>query len=116
MFCQGNVANPNQNIMQIMKGNQIAAQIQVVYLNTAKYMKVGQSIWVDRTFGNAVVNGMYSFHASAAAYMGYWNNTFGHMDLNDSVTLSRWHIWQAFIQESIRTVAMEQNVNLKLHK
>ena len=77
-------------------------------------MKVGQSIWVDRTFGNAVVNEMYSFHASAAAYMGYWNNTFGHMDLNDSVTLSRRHIWQAFIQESIRTVAMQQNVNLKL--
>jgi hypothetical protein len=93
-------------------GNQVAGQLQVVYLNTAKYMKVGQSIWVDRAFGNAVTNGMYSFHASAAAYMGYWNNTFGHIN---SVTLSRRHIWQAFIQESIRTIAMEQNVNLKLN-
>src|SRR5271169_2590347 len=48
-----------------------------IYVNSAKYLKVGQSIWVDRVFSNAVVNGMYSFHASASAYREYWNNSFG---------------------------------------
>ena len=42
-----------------------------VYLNSAKYIKIGQHIWTDWSFSNAVVNGMYSFHASAAAYMDY---------------------------------------------
>jgi len=37
-----------------------------VYLNSAKYLKVGQSFWIDRVFSNAVLNGMYSFHASAS--------------------------------------------------
>ena len=68
-----------------------------IYLNSAKYLKVGQSIWVDRVFSNAVVNGMYSFHASASAYREYWNNSFG---VDKSFKLSHHHIWQAFIQES----------------
>ena len=37
---------------------------QRVYLNYAKYLKVGHSVWVDRAFFNAVVNAIYSFHAS----------------------------------------------------
>jgi len=44
---------------------------------------------------------MYSFHASAAAYTEYWNNTFGQIDLEHSVKLDCKHIWQAFVQESI---------------
>ena len=39
-----------------------------VFLNDAKYLKVGQSIWVDRIFSNAVISGLYNFHASANAY------------------------------------------------
>jgi hypothetical protein len=58
-----------------------------VYLNSAKYMKIGQHIWVDRSFSNAVVNGMYSFHGSAAAYTEYWNNTFGLVNLDHSAKL-----------------------------
>ena len=50
--------------------NQISANKKIQYLNSAKYMKIGQSTW---TFGNAVVSGMYSFHASTAAYNDYWN-------------------------------------------
>jgi hypothetical protein len=49
---------------------------QRVYLNSAKYLKVGHSVWVDRVFSNAVVNAIYSFHASAAAYMEFWNNSY----------------------------------------
>ena len=46
-------------------------QFTKLYLNSAKYIKVGQSVWVDRIFSNAVVNAMYSFHASASAYMEF---------------------------------------------
>jgi len=38
------------------------------YLNSAKYLKVGQSIWIDRVFSGAVINATYSFHASSAAF------------------------------------------------
>jgi hypothetical protein len=47
-----------------------------MYLNSARYLKVGQSTWVDRVFSAAVLNGMYSFHASAAAYTEFWNNSY----------------------------------------
>ena len=82
-----------------------------IYLNSAKYLKVGQSVWVDRVFSNAVVNGMYSFHASASAYMEYWNNSFR---VEKSFKLSRHQIWQAFVQESTRTIAASAQVHLEL--
>ena len=41
--------------------------------------------------GNAVVSGMYSFHASAAAYTDYWNNAFGEVALNLMGSLSHKH-------------------------
>ena len=83
-----------------------------IYLNSAKYLKVGQSVWVDRVFSNAVVNGMYSFHASASAYMEYWNNSFG---VEKSFKLSHRHIWQAFVQESTRTIAASAQIHLELN-
>jgi hypothetical protein len=86
-----------------------------VYLNSAKYLKIGQSLWVDRIFSNAVVNGMYSFHASASAYMEYWNNSFGMLNQMKPLSLSRRHIWQAFIQESTRAIAASAQVNLELN-
>ena len=45
------------------------------YLNTAKYLKVGQSVWVDCAFYGGVINEMYHFHASTA-FAAFWNNTF----------------------------------------
>ena len=72
------------------------------YLNDAYYLKIGQSTYVDRVFSKAVLNGTYSFHASTAAYAEFWTNSFGK---SHSVKLPRWLIWQAFIQESIRTVS-----------
>ena len=68
--------------------NQISANKKIQYLNSTKDMKIGQSTWVDRTFGNAVVSGMHSFHASAAAYIDYWNNAFGQVNLDHIATLS----------------------------
>ena len=29
------------------------------YLNNAKYLKVGQSVWVDRVFSGGVINGTW---------------------------------------------------------
>jgi len=42
------------------------------YLNFAKYLKVGQSLWVDRIFSGAVINGTYSFHASSASFAEFF--------------------------------------------
>ena len=55
-------------------------------------MKIGWSTQVDCTFGNAVVSGMHSFHASAAAYIDYWNNHFGEVNLNQMGSLSHKHM------------------------
>jgi len=82
-----------------------------LYLNSAKYMKVGQKIWVDRVFSNAVVNGMYSFHASASAYREFWNNAFGKTQQH---ILSHRQIWQAFVQESIRSIAAFADMELSV--
>ena len=86
--------------------DQISANKRVQYLNSAKYMKIGQSTWVD--------SGMHSFHASAAAYTNYWDNAFGEVNLNHMAALSRKHIGQTFIQESTRVIAANQNHNLTL--
>ena len=96
--------------------NQTSDRRSRLYLNSAKYIKIGQNIWTDRSFSTAVVNGMYSFHASAAAYTEYWNITFGQIDLAHSAKLNCQHIWQAFVQESIRSIAADQNVYLELNE
>jgi len=46
------------------------------YLNNAKYLKVGQSVWVDHVFSGGVINGIYHFHASSSAFAQFWNVTF----------------------------------------
>ncbi|KAF8870104.1 hypothetical protein BD779DRAFT_1456000 [Infundibulicybe gibba] len=66
-----------------------------VYLNTAQYLKIGREIWVDRVFSNAVIGGMYSFHASAAAYTDFWNDAYGNTDSTNGLRITRRHIWQA---------------------
>lgn len=85
-----------------------------IYLNSARYFKVGQSLWVDRLFSNAVLNSMYSFHASAAAYTEFWNNSFWKTQDVVCQKISRRQVWQAFVQESIRTIAETSNLNLEL--
>jgi hypothetical protein len=85
-----------------------------VYLNSAKYLKVGQNLWVDRLFSNGVVNGMYSFHASAAAYKEYWNDSFWKQQSNQVKPISRRQVWQAFTQETIRSIAAASNYDLIL--
>jgi len=46
---------------------------------------------------------MYNFYASASAYAQFWNDSFN--NAISSIQLSRRQVWQAFVQESICTVA-----------
>ncbi len=78
-----------------------------VHLPNAKYLKVGQNLYVDRVFSNAVVNGIYHFHASISAYAEFWTNSYGK---DYSFKIKRRQIWQAFIQETIRTIAKVSNI------
>ena len=86
-------------------------QHKQVYLNSAKYLKLGTDLWVDRLFASSVINAMYSFHASASAYAQYWNITFG----TKSTVLTHAHMWQAFVQDSLRTIAEESKINIELN-
>jgi hypothetical protein len=54
---------------------------------------------------------MYTFHASAAAFSEFWNNTF---DTDGRGGMSRRQVWQAFVQESIRLVASASNTLLTI--
>ena len=85
-----------------------------VYLNSAKYLKVGQSLWVDRIFSNAVVNGMYSFHASASAFTEFWNNSSWRFYEGNAKKITRRQVWQSFVQESIRSIAAASGTNIEL--
>ena len=87
---------------------------QRVYLNSAKYLKVGHSVWVDRVFSNAVVNAIYSFHASAAAYMEFWNNSYASLNPESTCFVSRRIVWQAFVQESVRNISLASKQHLTL--
>lgn len=76
---------------------------QECFVNSARYLKIGSQLWADRHFTKAVYSGMYHFHASASAYTQFWNDNYGKSA--KSIKLGRKHIWQAFVQESIRTIA-----------
>ena len=88
-----------------------AQQPKRVYLNAAKYLKLGSNLWADRLFSSSVINAMYSFHASASAYSQFWNITYG----TKSTSVSRAHIWQAFVQDSLRTIAAESKIDIELN-
>ena len=78
-----------------------------VDLNSAKYLKIGKALWVDRLFSTSAINAMYNFHASASAYAEYWNNTFG----TEQISITHPQIWQAFVQQSVHTIAEECGID-----
>lgn len=84
-----------------------------IYLNSAKYIKIGRILWVDRVFTTMVLSGFYNFHTSAATYAAFWNSI-SHNFLPGIGKLSRRQIWQAFVQESIRFIASKDDVDLTL--
>ncbi|KAJ8689060.1 hypothetical protein PTI98_013123 [Pleurotus ostreatus] len=75
-----------------------------LYLNNAKYLKVGKSVWADRTVSGAIVNANYSFHASTAAITKFWNFSFVKPS-GGTFKLGRRQVWKAFVEESIRQMA-----------
>jgi len=86
---------------------QVTGPRRWVYLNNAKYLKVGKSLHVDQLFSNAVVNGTYSFHASVSAYAEFWTNSYGKQG---SLKIERHQIWQAFVHETVCTIAQASGV------
>src|SRR5882757_381514 len=82
------------------------------YLSSAQFLKVGQSLWVDRKFSHSVLSAIYNFHASASAFMQFWNDC--HSVTNSNIKVTRRQIWHAFIQESIRTISTVKNIDLEL--
>ena len=46
----------------------------------------------------------------------YWNNSFGVLSKNKPFKISYYQVWQAFVQESIQTITMTSDLNLKLKK
>jgi hypothetical protein len=82
-----------------------------VYLNSAKYLKIGKSLWVDHLFSTSVINAMYGFHASASAYAEYWNNTFG----TEQFSVTRRQIWKAFVQQSVHTIAEKCGIDAEFN-
>jgi hypothetical protein len=82
------------------------------YLSSARFLKVGQSLWVDRKFSHSVLSATYNFHASTSAFMQFWNDC--HSITNSNIKVMRRQVWQAFIQESIRTISTAKKIDLEL--
>ena len=80
-----------------------------MYLNSAKYLRAGKSLWVDRIFSRAVLNGIYSFHVSSSAYSDFWNRTY-----TGGIELSRKQVWRVFVEESIRTIASSSSTDFSV--
>ena len=68
-----------------------------VYLNNAKYPKVGQSVWVDCVFSGGMINEIYHFHASSSAFAEFWNATFWSSQKTESRKISWRQIWHIFV-------------------
>jgi hypothetical protein len=85
-----------------------------LYLNSAKYLKVGQKVWVNRIFSSTVINAFYNFHASSSAFAEFWNMSFWSTQNSDSRKITRRQVWQAFVQESIRRIAETSGRELEL--
>jgi hypothetical protein len=77
-------------------------------------LKIGQSTWVDRNFSHSILSGVYNFHASASAFTQFWNDCNSITNSNHQVTCRQ--VWHAFIQESIRTIASNKDINLELRE
>jgi hypothetical protein len=83
------------------------------HLNSARYVKLGQSTWADRSFTRSVLNATYSFHASPSAFSEFWNSSVG---IQNSVEVTRRHVWQAFVAETVRMIAQDFEYDLTVCK
>jgi hypothetical protein len=58
------------------------------------------------------LNGIYSFHASAASCTEYWNNSFRRNQVVQFKKVTRHQVWQAFVQESIRSISSASDIDM----
>lgn len=77
-----------------------------LFLNNARYVKIGQNLWADRNFSRSVIHAMHDLHASASGYRNFFAHAYG----NDSLKLFRRHIAAAFVQESTRGISQESGI------
>ena len=84
------------------------------YIKSAKFLKIGQQLWVDRVFSGAVLNGHYSFHASSSALAEFWTDSFWTTQKTTCKKVTRRQMWQAFVQESLRRIAASSGHVLEL--
>ena len=84
-----------------------------LYLNSARYLKVGQTLWVDHSFSSAVLNGVYHFHASTSAFADFWNASFWTEEC-DARKISCWQVWHTFVQEFVCRIASASAIDLEL--
>jgi len=57
------------------------------YLNSVRFLKIGQNMWIDQKLSHAILSGMYNFHASASAYTQFWNDC--NSTTNSTVQITR---------------------------
>ena len=69
-------------------------------------------MWVDQKFSHSVLSAVYNFHASTSAFMQFWNDC--NLITNSNIQIMRRQVWQAFVQESIRTIASVKKIDLDL--
>ncbi|KAF9489325.1 hypothetical protein BDN71DRAFT_1512229 [Pleurotus eryngii] len=75
-----------------------------LYLNNAKYLKVGKRVWVNHIVSEAIVNVNYNFHTSTATITEFWNFSFV-KDSGGTFKLGHCQVWKAFVEESIQQMA-----------
>ncbi|KAF8869478.1 hypothetical protein CPB84DRAFT_1856304 [Gymnopilus junonius] len=85
---------------------------QKQYLNSARYLKAGHTLYTDCEFAHTILSGVYNFHASAAAYTQFWNDSTSNH--SNSIKITRHQVWQLFVQESIRAVATAHGEDVKM--
>ena len=81
------------------------------YLNSAKYLKIGQQLWVDQIFSKAVLNGAYRFHGSSSAFAEFWSDSSWATQDTSSKKVTH---QQALIQKSVQKVADSSDHILEL--
>ncbi|TFK58063.1 hypothetical protein BDN72DRAFT_738364, partial [Pluteus cervinus] len=57
---------------------------------------------------------MVEFHASTSAYVSFCNNVFWRSQTTELSDIGYRHIWQAFIAESVRTIATKSQVDFEV--
>jgi len=87
---------------------------QRIYLNSAKYLKVGQSVWVDRVFSMLWLMECTVF-MHQLQHIQNMEHSFGVFAEDKPLELTRRQIWHAFVQESTRTIAASAGINLELN-